>query len=310
VTWSTPYVYHTPVMADTVTAFLLERPGTFYIDATVGTGGHTEALCVAGGDRITVLGIDRDRSALEVARSRLAPFGNRVSLVCGNFRDVAELVDTEGCDGFMLDLGLSSFQLSDANRGFSYQQDGPLDMAMGKDARSVRDLLATASVEEIGRILAEYGEVKRNRAVARAVVGARERKRIERTRELRAVVERVIPQRGSMAALSRIFQAFRIWANGEMENLRGVLPDALDLLRPGGRLVVISYHSLEDRIVKRFFRREERGCICPPDFPECKCGRMPRLTVLTPKPVLPSAREVEGNPRARSARLRAAAKIV
>ncbi len=302
-------MYHTPVMTDIVTAFLLEKPGSCYIDATVGTGGHTEALCAAGGDRITVTGIDRDRSALEKARSRLAPFGARVTLVCGNFRDARELVGNRGCDGFMLDLGLSSFQLSDTTRGFSYLQDGPLDMAMGEDGRSVRNLLATAGEREIGRILKEYGEVKRSRAVARVVVKARERKRIERTHELRAVVEMVIPQRGKMAVLSRIFQAFRIWANEELDNLRAVLPDALDLLRPGGRLVVISYHSLEDRIVKRFFRREERGCICPPDIPECRCGRMPRLTVLTPKPVFPSAREVEGNPRARSARLRVAEKI-
>jgi len=302
-------VYHTPVMADIVTAFLLEKPGSFYIDGTAGTGGHTEALLVAGGDRITVFGIDRDRSVLETARSRLAPFGARVSLVCGNFRDVAGLVGARGCDGFMLDLGLSSFQLSDAARGFSYLQDGPLDMAMGDDGRSVRDLLASAGVEEIGRILKEYGEVIRSRAVARAIVEARERERIERTRQLRVAVERVIPQRGRLAALSRIFQAFRIWANEELDNLRAVLPDALDLLRPGGRIAVISYHSLEDRIVKHFFRREERGCTCPPDIPECRCGRKPRLLVLTPKPVLPSADEVAGNPRARSARLRVAEKV-
>lgn len=296
-------------MADVVVSFLLEKRGSCFIDATVGTGGHTEALCAAGGGRMTVIGVDRDRTALETARSRLAPFGDRVRLVCGNFRDVARLVDTRGCDGFMLDLGLSSLQLEDDTRGFSYLRDGPLEMAMGEDGRSVRDLLATADVDEIGRILKEYGEVKRSRAVARRIVEARERERIERTRELRAVVERVIPQRGRMAALSRIFQAFRVWANEELDNLRAVLPDALDLLRPGGRLAVISYHSLEDRIVKRFFRREERGCICPPDIPECRCGRVPRLRVLTPKPIYPSAREIEENPRARSARLRVAEKI-
>lgn len=301
-------MFHTPVMADVVTSFLLTEAGSLYVDATAGTGGHTEKLLSAGGDRITVFGIDRDRSALEVARSRLAPFGTRVSLIHGNFRDVRELVGNRGCDGFMLDLGLSSFQLDDAERGFSYMKDGPLDMAMGEDGRSVRELLATASVEEIGRILKEFGEVKRNRAVARAVVRERERRRIERTHELRGVVEGVIPRRGSLAALSRVFQAFRIWANEELENLKAVLPQAVDLLRPGGRLVVISYHSLEDRIVKHFFRQEERGCICPSDVPECRCRRVQRLVVLTRRPVRPSAEEVAANPRARSARLRAAEK--
>ncbi len=296
-------------MADVVTAFLLTEEGSFYIDATAGTGGHTEKLLAAGGDRITVFGIDRDLSALEIARSRLAPFGKRASLVHGNFRDVRELVGSRGCDGFMLDLGLSSFQLDDSTRGFSYMHDGPLDMAMGDDGRSVRELLATAGEDEIGRILKEYGEVKRSRAVARAVVRARERRRIERTHELRGVVEGVIPRRGSPAALSRIFQALRIWANEELENLKSVLPEAVDLLRPGGRLVVISYHSLEDRIVKRFFRQEERGCICPPDVPECRCRRAPRLAVLTRRPVRPSAEEIAENPRARSARLRAAEKV-
>lgn len=308
-TWSTAYVYHTPVMAETVAAFLLEKPGSFYIDATIGTGGHTEALLAAGGERITVIGIDRDRSALETARSRLAPYGNRVGFACGDFRNVRELVGNRGCDGFMLDLGLSSLQLADENRGFSYLRDGPLDMAMGEDGRSVQDLLAEADEDEIASILKRFGEVRRYRAVARAVVRARLGMRIERTGTLREIVERVVPRHGSMAALSRVFQAFRIWANEELESLRAVLPAAVDLLTTGGRLAVISYHSLEDRIVKRYFRREVAGCTCPPDFPACVCGHEPRLALVTRRAVRPGADEISRNPRARSARLRVAEKI-
>ncbi|HER43025.1 MAG TPA: 16S rRNA (cytosine(1402)-N(4))-methyltransferase, partial [Candidatus Eisenbacteria bacterium] len=192
---------------------------------------------------------------------------------------------------------------------FSYLNDGPLDMSMGEDGRSVRQLISTGSEREIGRVIRDFGEERRYRAVAREIVRERERGPVTGTHHLRRAVERALPEKGRMSSLSRVFQAFRIWSNEELESLEDFLPQALDLLRPGGRLVVISYHSLEDRIVKRFMKREEEGCVCPKEFPECRCGKTSRVKIITRRPVRPSQREMAENPRARSARLRAAERI-
>jgi 16S rRNA (cytosine1402-N4)-methyltransferase len=296
-------------MGEMAVKMLLASRGGFLVDATVGTGGHTELILRAGGDRVEVLGIDRDPLALEEASKRLDPAASRVKLVCGNFREIGRFLGPRRADGFLLDLGLSSLQLSDANRGFSYLTDGPLDMAMGTDGHSVRDLLASATEWEIGRIIRDYGEERRSGAIAREIVRQRDARGMETTLQLRGCVAKGASKRDVMGTLSRVFQAFRIWANEELENLSEFLPHAVERLTAGGRIVVISYHSLEDRMVKRFFRQEERGCICPADFPECRCGKSPRLMVITRSAVRPSEEEVGTNPRSRSARLRAAERL-
>jgi 16S rRNA (cytosine1402-N4)-methyltransferase len=301
------FVQHIPVLADTVTR--LFAAGTLLVDATVGTGGHTVRLLESGGPERSVIGIDRDPKALQVASRRLSAYGERVHLVCGNFRRITALLDGRTCDGILLDLGVSSLQIADPHRGFSYLADGPLDMSMGSDGRPVIDLLASASEREIAQVLKMFGEERRSRAIARAIVRARERREITTSAELRHVVEHAVPARGLISTLARVFQSLRIWANEELESLKEFLPQAVESLNTGGCLVVISYHSLEDRVVKNFFRREEKGCICPSDIPTCRCGRQATLKILTRRPQRPTSVEVEGNPRARSAKLRAAERI-
>lgn len=300
---------HTPVLVDEVVRFLMTgREGT-YIDGTVGTGGHAEAILETGGEGIELIGIDRDPRALAAAAERLERFGDRVRLVRGNFSDISKHLDGQRCEGALLDLGISSLQIADGDRGFSYLADGPLDMAMGPDDGNVQALLDTVSERELAGIIRKYGEERRSRAIAREIVRERSGGSIERTARLRAAIERVVPARNAVSTLARVFQALRIWANRELEALTAFLPEALELCTPGGRLVLISYHSLEDRIVKRFFQAEEKGCTCPSDFPECVCGKEPRLKVLTRRPVVAGEEEVSENPRARSARLRAAERL-
>jgi 16S rRNA (cytosine1402-N4)-methyltransferase len=302
-------VIHTPVLVDEVVRFLMTgREGT-YIDGTVGTGGHAEAILETGGEGIELIGIDRDPRALAAAAERLERFGDRVRLVRGNFSDISKHLDGQKCEGALLDLGISSLQIADGDRGFSYLADGPLDMAMGPDDGNVQALLDTVSERELAGIIRKYGEERRSRAIAREIVRERSGGSIERTARLRAAIERVVPARNAVSTLARVFQALRIWANRELEALTAFLPEALELCTPGGRLVLISYHSLEDRIVKRFFQAEEKGCTCPSDFPECVCGKEPRLKVLTRRPVVAGEEEVSENPRARSARLRAAERL-
>lgn len=296
-------------MADAACRLLDLKPQGIYVDATLGTGGHAARILETAGRGVSVIGIDRDPAALETAGRALASFGGRVTLVMGNFRDLSGLVRLQACDGILADLGISSLQLSDGTRGFSYLNDGPLDMAMGPDGRSVKSLLQAATERDIAYILRHYGEVGPCRRVARAILEERRRAPLETTGRLRAAAQRTLPQAHLMQSLSKIFQAFRIWANEELDSLEGFLPQAVSLLRPGGRLVVISYHSLEDRMVKHFFRREAKGCTCPPEFPECRCGGVRRLAVVTKRPVRPLPEEVEENPRSRSARLRAAERL-
>jgi len=288
---------------------LLARKSGLFVDGTVGTGGHTELILEAAGPSAEVLGIDRDAGALEEARSRLAVFGDRVKLACANFRDIARLLGGRKADGFLLDLGVSTYQLSDAKRGFSYMANGPLDMAMGVDGLSVRNFISSSGEREIAEVLREYGEERRARGIAREIVRLRDSRGIESTLQLREAVAKVAPARDVNGTLSRVFQALRIWANGEIESLSAFLPAAVDHSNPGARIVVISYHSLEDRIVKRFFRQEAAGCVCPKDFPECRCGKLPRLSVITRSALRPSPEEVERNSRSRSAKLRAAERL-
>jgi 16S rRNA (cytosine1402-N4)-methyltransferase len=302
-------VRHTPVLAEAAVDLLVARRAGLFVDGTVGTGGHAERVLSVGGESTEVLGIDRDPGAIEEARARLARFGPRVRFVRGNFRRITALLGGRKADGFLLDLGLSTYQLSDATRGFSYLANGPLDMAMGKDGRSVQEFISRADERDIADALRRYGEERRSRAIAREIVRVSRLRGMNTTLQLREAVTRVAPREDVNGTLSRVFQALRIWANEELESLEEFLPQAVECSNPGGRIVIISYHSLEDRMVKRFFRQEERGCTCPKDFPECRCGKSPRLAILTKSAIRPSKGEVEQNPRARSAKLRAAERL-
>jgi 16S rRNA (cytosine1402-N4)-methyltransferase len=309
---------HVPVLAEEVVTMLAPAPGSLQIDATVGGGGHTERILAATDPDGRLLGLDADGAAIARVRERLGPrFGDRLRLRRANFRELAEVAPAEGfgaVDGCFFDLGLSSFQLADAERGFGFRTGGPLDMRFDT-SRGVpaSELLATLDVAELGVLFRRYGEEPFAGRIARAIVEARRTTPVVTAGELAALVERVTPSRAPgrrrIHPATRVFQALRIAVNEELDALEQGLAAALDLLRPGGRLVVLSYHSLEDRIVKRFFQAERRGCICPPEAPVCVCGRSPRLRLVTPKGLVPGDQEVAANPRARSARLRAAERL-
>jgi 16S rRNA (cytosine1402-N4)-methyltransferase len=309
---------HVPVMAAEVVTMLAPAPGSLHIDATLGGGGHAERILEASDPDGRLLGLDADGAAIARVRARLAGrFGERLRLRQANFRDLAEVGPAEGfgaVDGCFFDLGLSSFQLADSDRGFGFRTGGPLDMRFDT-GRGIpaRELLAALDAAELTALFRRYGEEPFAGRIARAVVEARRAAPIQTADELAALVERVAPARAPgrrrVHPATRVFQALRIAVNEELDALEAGLAGALDLLRPGGRLVVVSYHSLEDRIVKRFFQAERRGCICPPEAPVCVCGRAPRLRLVVRKGLVPSDAERTANPRARSARLRAAERL-
>ena len=306
--------YHTPVLLKEVVIQLRPHCGGLYVDGTVGGGGHAGEILRVCGPEGRVIGLDWDEEAVAQTRERLKEFGARVELVRANFAELERLLMNVGIttvDGVLFDLGVSSRQFDEPTRGFSFQHDAPLDMRMNQQAgTSARDILRSASVEELIRILAEYGEERRARAIARAIVRERERAEITTTTQLVHVVERVLgPKRGPKHPATRAFQALRIAVNDELGNLRQGLAAALRVLKSGSRVAVISFHSLEDRIVKQFFVEQSAGCICPKDFPKCVCGRQRLLRVITRKPITPTEEEVRANPRARSAKLRVAEKI-
>ncbi len=307
---------HRPVLRTEVLDFLRPRPGGVYVDGTVGLGGHAEALLEATSPDGRLLGIDRDGRALALCGQRLARFGERVKLVRGDHRDVFEIAHREGvvvADGVLLDLGVSSLQLDDPERGFSFRQDGPLDMRMDPaSGPTAAELLRTASERELARILRLYGEEPLARPIARAIARRRQRSPILRTAELAALVESVAGARGRRARIhpaTRTFQALRIAVNRELEQLDRSVTGSVALLRRGGRLVTIAFHSLEDRVVKHALGALASRCVCPPRLPVCACGRENLVRVLTPKPLRPAPREVAENPRSRSARLRAAERL-
>ena len=309
---------HIPVMADEVMSMLAPAPGSLQIDATLGGGGHTERILEATDPDGRLLGLDADGAAIASVSGRLHPrFGDRLVLRQSNFRELATVAPAAGfaqVDGALVDLGLSSYQLADTDRGFGFRAGGPLDMRFDT-SRGVpaSELLATLDADELAALFGRYGEEPRAGRIARAIVDARRTAPVATAEDLAALVERVAPpnprQPRRIHPATRVFQALRIAVNEELDALRDGLAAALDLLRPGGRLVVLSYHSLEDRIVKRFFAAERRGCVCPPEIPVCVCGRNPRLRLVTRPSLTPSAREIEANPRARSARLRAAERL-
>ena len=311
-------VGHIPVLAEEVMSMLVPAPGSLQIDATLGGGGHTERILEATDPDGRLLGLDADGAAIARVAGRLHPrFGDRLVLRQANFRELGTVARAEGfgeVDGTLFDLGLSSYQLADTERGFGFRAGGPLDMRFDT-ARGVpaAELLATLSQDELTALFRRYGEEPKARRIARAVVDARKTAPVATAEDLAALVERVAPpnprQPRRTHPATRVFQALRIAVNEELDALQEGLSAAVDLLRPGGRLVVLSYHSLEDRIVKRFIAAERRGCVCPPELPVCVCGRNPRLRLLTGKSVTPTPAEVEANPRARSARLRAAERL-
>ncbi len=309
---------HLPVLVDEVMQMLAPAPGSLHIDATLGGGGHTERILEAANPDGRLLGLDADPAAIARVQARLhATFGDRLVLRQANFRElesVAPAVGFGAVDGCLFDLGLSSFQLADVERGFGFRAGGPLDMRFNP-SRGIpaAELLATLDANELTALLRRYGEEPKAARIARAIVDARRVAPIATAEELAALIERALPpnprQRRRTHPATRAFQALRIAVNEELEALEVGLGAALHLLRPGGRLVVLSYHSLEDRIVKRFIQSERRGCVCPPEVPICVCGRNPRLRLITRPSLTPTAEEVSANPRARSARLRAAERL-
>jgi 16S rRNA (cytosine1402-N4)-methyltransferase len=309
---------HLPVLVEEVMTMLAPAPGSLQIDATLGGGGHAERILEASSPDGRLLGLDADAAAIARVRARLGPrFGDRLVLHRANFRELAAVApanDFGAVDGLLFDLGLSGFQLADRERGFGIRTGGPLDMRFDtSQGVPAAELLASLDAVELTALLRRYGEEPRAPRIARAIVAARQTAPITTAEELAELIVRVapagIPGRRRIHPATRVFQALRIAVNSELDALDEALAAAVDLLRPGGRLVVLSYHSLEDRIVKRFLQAERRGCICPPTVPVCVCGRPPRLRLVTRPSLTPTAAEMAHNPRARSARLRAAERL-
>lgn len=300
---------HQPVLLEEAIKALAVRPGGKYVDCTLGGGGHAEAIlqrCLPNG---RLLGIDADPSALEFARSRLGQFNDAFTPVHGSYADLGEILDRHEfgpVDGIIFDLGLSSLQLEASGRGFSFRREEPLDMRF--DTASSRPTAASiidrSSEQELFRLLRNYGEERRARTIARALVQNRPFRSAAHLAQV--VTRRIGPSRGGIHPATRTFQALRIAVNGELNNLRTGLQQAICALKPGGRLVVISYHSLEDRIVKETFRRESRDCLCPPELVQCICSHQARISAIHRKTVTPTVEEKVRNPRSRSARMRAA----
>ena len=305
---------HKPVLLHECIDALAIRPDGVYVDGTLGRAGHSREIA----KRLTtgrLICIDRDMAAIDAAKERLAPYLDRVTLVHSNFSELESVLrqaGVTGADGMLFDLGVSSPQLDDGSRGFSYMQDAPLDMRMDRSAPlSAYEVVNTWSYEELRRILYDYGEERYAPAIAKAIVRTRETAPVDTTLELVEIIKGAMPPaalREKQHPAKRSFQAIRIAVNGELDALEPMLRSAVDGLNPGGRLAVITFHSLEDRIVKRTLQEMAKGCTCPPDFPVCVCGKKPKIKILTRRPVVSGAAELEENPRARSAKLRVAEK--
>lgn len=320
---------HVPVMLAEVLKFLQPEPGGHYVDGTIGGGGHTAAILARSAPHGKVLGIDTDPQALIRVKARftIEVHQERLILVQGNYSEMARLVAQAGfapVQGIVLDLGFSSDQMDNAERGFSFSSDGPLDMRLNQvQGQSAADLVNTASEQELADIFWRYGEENRSRQIAWRIIRAREKGAITRTSQLAQLAAAGVPYKpGMIHPATRVFQALRIAVNAELSHLEEALPRLLEVLLAGsreeqagesgrgGRMAIISFHSLEDRLVKGFMRREASDCICPPGIPVCVCNHRARLRLLTPKPVTPTPEEIAVNPRARSAKLRAAETLI
>ncbi len=307
---------HRPVLLDECIEALNIRPEGIYLDGTLGRAGHSREIArrLSGSGRLIC--VDRDQAALDAAQERLGEWMDRVTLVHSNFDRVSEILDElgiSGVDGMLFDLGVSSPQLDDGSRGFSYMADAPLDMRMDRsEGLTAADVVNTWSQEELRRILFQYGEERYAPLIAAAIVRHREERPIETTLELVDIIKEAMPARAlkeKQHPAKRSFQAIRIAVNDELSSVDRMIQGAVPRLNKGGRLAVITFHSLEDRIVKTGFGAFAKGCICPPDFPVCVCGRTPDIKLVNKKPILPSQQEIEENPRARSAKLRVAEKL-
>lgn len=300
--------WHEPVLIEETLALMKPRSSGLYLDGTLGGGGHARAILEASAPDGRLIGVDRDPEAVRHAAERLAGFGDRIEIHCANFSEIDEVLPSDTrLDGALLDLGVSSRQIDEKARGFSYQQDAPLDMRMGPRGEPARDWLSRAEFSDLLAVFREYGEERHSRSIARAIVRERERKPIETTGRLREIVESAVPKSGHpLKSVARVFQSIRIQVNDELGALDRGLEAIKERLEGGARLVVISYHSLEDRIVKHTFREWATECVCPPDFPVCRCDKVVEADVVTAKPIGAGPAEIDRNPRARSARLRAA----
>lgn len=307
---------HVSVLLDECIEGLNIQLNGIYVDGTVGGAGHASVVCSNLSEKGRFIGLDQDDYALNVSKERLKDVKPEVTLVKSNFVDikqVLERLDIESIDGMLIDLGVSSFQLDEPSRGFSYMHDAPLDMRMNQDALyNAYDLVNTMDEKELCRIIKDYGEEKWAKRIAAFIVKERQIKAIETTYELIEVIKKAIPQsarKDGPHPAKRTFQAIRIAVNKELDIIESTILDSVDKLRQGGRLCIITFHSLEDRIVKHTFRQLENPCVCPKEMPMCICGKQPLVKVLTRKPILPSMEEIERNPRSRSAKLRIIEKL-
>lgn len=307
---------HRPVMAKEVLDILRCRPGGLYVDGTLGGGGHALEILKASAPGGRLIGLDRDADAIEAAGKALFPYNGRITLVRENFKNIREALNGLGVlsvDGVVLDLGVSSYQFEEPERGFSFRASARLDMRMDRrQKKTAHELVNTLDEAELARIFREYGEERFSSRIARAIVRARRSRPVETTGELKELILSAVPKKfhgASVHPATRVFQALRIAVNDELENLKDGLSRGFEVLSKGGRMCVISFHSLEDRIVKDKFRELSTGCVCPPRIPVCVCGRVPEAGLLTKKALTPSKEEIEDNPRSRSAKLRAVEKL-
>jgi len=302
--------YHIPVLLTEVIEALQVRPGGRYIDCTVGEGGHSAAILEKSTPGGQLLGLDADPEAIKLARARLQPYDGRVLLLNENFTHLEEICSQYNfhpVNGILFDLGISSLQLEGESRGFSFQRDTPLDMRFDPHQElTAADIVNNFPEDELARIIKEYGEERKARQIARSIIKNRP---IRSARQLAQIVAQSLNRRGKIHPATKTFQALRIATNRELDNLRLALEQAVKLLEPGGRLVIISFHSLEDRLVKNFLKQEAKGCICPPEIPECICGHVPTLKLLSNRVIKPTLAEVHHNPRSRSAKMRVAERI-
>ncbi|HHW02998.1 MAG TPA: 16S rRNA (cytosine(1402)-N(4))-methyltransferase RsmH [Thermoanaerobacterales bacterium] len=310
------YSYHKPVLLNETIEMLSPKPGCIYVDATLGGGGHFREILKRTRGEGRFIGIDRDEDAILNARNWLSEFTGNIEFVHDNFKNIKRIIcdlHIPGVDGILFDLGVSSFQLDEESRGFSYMKDAPLDMRMDRrSALTAEQVVNEMDRESLKKIFQEYGEETWAGRIAEFICERRKRGRIETTGQLVEIIKDAIPARARRKGphpAKRVFQALRIYVNGELDILESSIKDAVDVLNPGGRICVITFHSLEDRIVKNTLRQEAAGCVCPKDAPVCTCGHKKSIKVLTPKPICPSPEEVDENPRSRSAKLRAAEKL-
>ena len=302
---------HVSVLLHETVDGLNVRPDGIYVDATLGGGGHAYEVCSRLNDKGRFIGIDQDADAIKAAGERLAGFGEKVTIIRSNYRDMKPQLQSIGVDrvdGIVIDLGVSSYQLDTAERGFSYRVDAPLDMRMDQRQKmTAKDIVNDYSEAELYRVIRDYGEDRFAKNIAKHIVAERGKGPIETTEQLNEIIRHAIPMKIRKAAghpSKRTFQAIRIELNHELDVLKDSLDDMIDMLNPGGRICIITFHSLEDRIVKSSFRKNENPCICPSHFPVCVCGRTSKGKVVTRKPILPSKEEMESNSRSKSAKLR------